>query len=204
MVEEYFEFLDLIGNQGIGILHADSTFSPRWNATIEMERTDCRGDLSFMTNVSSIKDLVLKWSWNKKKSYLPKSADHIPDENEDFGRILRQCYKFGDIHKLTKTCFVAEEVEDNEEMRDDVNEGVIDEPDADEDNIHFLQPDEVAKIKEYDEELLAKIPLPGAPKEETERRKKWLKIPQKARLAILVERRTKNGDICHEVFSRTS
>ena len=51
MVEEYFEFLDLIGNQGIGILHADSTFSPRWNATIEMERTDCRGDLSFMTNI---------------------------------------------------------------------------------------------------------------------------------------------------------
>ena len=79
---------------------------------------------------------------------------------------------------------VAEEVEDNIEMRDDVNEGVIDEPDDEEEDIKFLQPDEVARIKEYEEELLSKIPLPGAPKEEAERRKKWLKILQKARLAI--------------------
>ena len=113
------------------------------------------------------------------KSYLPKSADHIPDENEDFGYVLRQCYRLGDIHKLAKTCFVAEEVEDNMEMRNDANEGVIDEPDDDEEDVKFLQPDEVARIKEYEEELLSKIPLPGAPKEEAERRKKWLKIPKK-------------------------
>ena len=32
--------------------------------------------------------------------------------------------------------------------------------------------------------MLEKIPLPGIPKQESERRKQWIKIPKKARLAI--------------------
>ena len=61
---------------------------------------------------------------------------------------------------MAKTCFVAEEIEDNMEMRDDVNEGVIDEPDADEDEIKFLQPDEVARIKEYEKNYYQRFRCP--------------------------------------------
>jgi len=127
-VTEYFEFLDLISGQGIGILHIDSIASPRWNETIEMESTDCRGDLSFITNVPEVREEILRWSWNKRKSYLPKSVDHIPDANEDFGKVLKKCYELSDVHKLAETCFVVEKVEDRRDVREDINEGVIDEP----------------------------------------------------------------------------
>ena len=184
MIDEYFAFLDLIANQGIGVLHVDSRFSPRWNKMTDMERHDCRGDLSFITNVPEIKDVMIDWSWNKMKSYMPKSADHIADEDEEFGTVLKLCYQKSDVHKLAKTCFVAEEIEDREDLREDINEGAIDEPEDPEEGNEFLSPDEIARLKEIEEEMLAKIPLPGAPIQESETRKKWIKPLRKARLAI--------------------
>ena len=63
-------------------------------------------------------------------------------------------------------------------MRENENDGVIDEPDP-EDGDEFMEPEEIAHLKEVEEEMLSKIPLPGAPKQEAERRKKWIKFHRK-------------------------
>ena len=82
------------------------------------------------------------------------------------------------MHNLAKTCFVVEEHEDREDLKVDENEGAIDMPDLeddDEEGDKILPLEDISKLKEMEEEMLAKIPFPGAPPQEAERRKQWMK-----------------------------
>jgi hypothetical protein len=57
----YFEFLDAMSTRGISILHVDTSANLRWNDNFDLcklHRTDCRGNLSFVTNVEGIKHKV--------------------------------------------------------------------------------------------------------------------------------------------------
>ena len=44
--------------------------------------------------------------------------------------------------------------------------------------------DDISRLVEKEEELLESIPLPGYPTDEKERRKQWLSIPRRTRIAI--------------------
>ncbi len=92
--------------------------------------------------------------------------------------LLRVCYGQADAHRLSSICCVGELIEE-EQLEQEVPV-TLDLPDDDD----FLLPHEVAEMKAKEEELLEQIPLPGAPTEESARRKKWIGIPRRARAAI--------------------
>ena len=76
----YFEFLDAMSTRGISILHIDTGANLRWNDGFDFSkshRTDCRGNLSFVTNVDAIKSEVEDWSWNGVRTSAPRSTEDI-------------------------------------------------------------------------------------------------------------------------------
>ncbi len=84
------------------ILILDDNFTRRWEApewqemmylenslTGEtVERTCCRGDLSFMTDSPYLKEKIEQWSSTDNRHVCPRSIDDCRDEDSGFGRVL--------------------------------------------------------------------------------------------------------------------
>ena len=135
-----------------------------------------RGNLSFATNVDGIRHIVQDWSWNQDKHYAPKSYQDIP--SDDFANVVLRCHNEADLDMLVKTAFVTEM---NTEERGERESQTLDAPD-DDDGTPIPHEIEEALIRE--EEMLEELPLPGQPRDEVERKRKWLKLPRRARAAI--------------------
>ena len=52
---------------------------------------------------------------------------------------MKLCYQESDVHNLAKTCFVAEEFEEDEDLKEDINGGAIDIPDDPEEGKYFFR-----------------------------------------------------------------
>ena len=77
----------------------------------------------------------------------PKEFITFADEDEEFGTVLKLCYQKSDVHNLAKTCFVAEEIEDREDLKMGENDGAIDIPDLEddvEDGDRILPPEDIS------------------------------------------------------------
>jgi len=94
-----------------------------------------------------------------------------------FASVIHRAYILADLEYHCRNCFVGLY---EQEAREEEDVQFLDDVDSDEEPI----PIEIENAVIRDEELLEEIPLPGAPVAEAARRKKWLKIPRRARTAI--------------------
>ncbi len=77
-------------------------------------------------------------------------------------------------------------LEELEESRANGRTVTLDGPDSDEEegDAVDMSPEEIGELQAREQDLLDSVPLPGVPVQEADRRKRWLKIPRKARAAI--------------------
>ena len=103
-------------------------------------------------------------------------------QSERFQELMVDVIKEAELQSLSRVCFVAEDKTEELLERDEVLDAV------DSDDEEYFKatrlPTEVEDALIKEEELLEEIPLPGFPTHELERKKKWLKIPRRARTAI--------------------
>ena len=119
----------------------------------------------------------------RKTSRYPKGTDNL--QEAEFADISGGIAETQHLDKVVDNAFVGTEEAEAERdvlnidgVRDVLNiDGVLDDGDV------AQQVDDDAAIDD-EEELLEKIPLPGNPVTEQERKKKWMVLPRRARIAI--------------------
>ena len=94
----YFAYLDALARNGTAVLHVDTQANGRWNSNFEMPRYDCRGNISFATNVPEIEQLMTSWSWTGDKVVAPRATDDV--NGRDFKNMFKKCHSLGDMHRL--------------------------------------------------------------------------------------------------------
>ena len=170
--------------RGVTSLIADTHFACRWDQQ-EQEVTHCKGDLAFATNSSSLSQRVEAWSKANEHGN-PRSTDDIVES--EFVDVMTDWVVQDHMDKSMASAFVGTE-EDNEERSAWTEKGsssssssspiddVADSGDATVDA-------DTTKAADEEADLMDKMPLPGFPENEKERRKLWLGIPRRARVAI--------------------
>ena len=163
---------------GSKILHLDTQANFRWSPEIEIPIKYCRGNLSFLSNSEVLSTQVESWSWKGDRHHAPRCLADIHES--DFGDIVAKAHSEAEIEWLTKAMFpiacVAEDLLEAEDKKDYID-------DASDDPATQL-PEGVEEMLLKEEEILEQIPMPGVPGHEETRRKVWLDLPRRARVAI--------------------
>ena len=145
-------------------MHVDTQFNMRWDDNFELNqnRTDCRGNLSFVTDVDEIRKEIEDWSWLHCRSYAPKSTEDITEDQVK--SILQACHKHAETHCVISVAFAGELA--LEELEEEAAEGrttTLDGPDTDDEgdaNVD-MSPEEVGELQAREQDLLDSVPLPG-------------------------------------------
>ena len=143
-----------------------------------VERTCCRGDLSFMTDSPYLKEKIEQWSSTDNRHVCPRSIDDCRDEDSGFGRVLLEAMAEHCEDGEAYAAFPADMMQEEHEER-----GPIDSIEGPEDTRMPLT-GEPTPLEEEEQNLLDEMPLPGMPKDEAERRRLWAGVPRRARAAI--------------------
>ena len=169
------------------IVIVDNRNSGRWKA-LNITPSFGKGDASYFSNSEAAKDLLFDWS-NTLEDGRPRSIQDF--DSGEFAACIRQCAEEIHLNKMS-TRFVGtqEDVEEDLEEENPLSEHFIDSIMTDVDKGPWTDPNDkdvtVAAEEEIDREaeLLEELPLPGNPKQERERKAKWLALPRRARIAI--------------------
>jgi hypothetical protein len=148
---------------------ADTRHTVRWTDT---NPTLCRGDLAFYCNNKDISNELVEWAKYRDNGN-PRCTDDLGDAQ--FADVLAGLAESHHIDKCVDAAFAGTEeaaAESDQHVIDAVNEPE-DEASADPAGIH-----------DDEQDLLERIPLPGNPKSERERKKLWLLLPRRARITI--------------------
>ena len=164
-----FEYARELLQSSRACIIADSRNTPRWGSIIP---TRCRGDLAFACNVESIGAELLRWAEENERGN-PHSIDDI--EGNEFADLLGGIAEDYHLDQCVDAAFVGtEEAAAESEPIDAILEPGDLAPDG---------PDEET-MRDDENDLLEKVPLPGHPLQEKERRAKWLALPRRTRIAI--------------------
>jgi len=148
---------------------ADTRHSDRW---ANVSPTLCRGDLAFHCNDKGISSELIEWA-KKRDNGNPRCTDDL--EEMQFADVLAGLAESHHIDKCADTVFVG-----TDEAAAEADPKIIDAVIGQEDEA-FADP---AGIHDDEQDLLEKIPLPGNPESEQQRKKLWLSLPRRARIVI--------------------
>jgi hypothetical protein len=158
------------------VVVADDHHSERWNH-LALDERRCKGDLAFFSNNRTILEQLYEWSCEDEDNGIPKCVEHTEDPS--FGDLLKGIAEDSRIDGLCSAAFAGslEEEDEPKEAKvpidgiqgdDDIGPGSMDNADE----------------RDLEADMLEQLPLPGYPQKEQERRKKWLEIPRRTRIAI--------------------
>ena len=180
-LEVHFILEDL-AEYGQEIIYLSRQFGDGQPKFQNLRRYDGQGNITIWTNSEAAASVVERWIWTDSKYRAPRCLADVQDES--FARSLRQIINQSALDFEVKTAFPAEFHE--EEQAEQVP---IDVPET-EDHATSSRatpsrtPMDAQDALEREADMLEQIPMPGVPKDEYERRRKWLTLPRKARVAI--------------------
>ena len=148
---------------------ADTRHTDRWSGVAP---TLCRGDLAFHCNDTGVMKELVEWA-KERDNGNPRCTDDL--EETQFADVLAGLAESHHLDKCVDAAFVG-----TEEAAAETEAPVID---------GIFSPEDEAKADPKDvfddeQDLLEKIPLPGNPTAEQERKKIWLSLPRRARITI--------------------
>jgi hypothetical protein len=173
------EFVDDQMKAGKTCVIADSRHTDRWSGC---EPALCRGDLAFHCNDSGITKELVEWARIRDNGN-PRCTDDLAEPQ--FADVLSGLAESHHLDKCVDAAFVGTEeaTAENKEAIAENNETIREAIDAVYGPEDELKADEV-EARDEEADLLEKIPLPGNPVSERERKKIWLSLPRRARIVI--------------------
>ena len=148
---------------------ADTRHTDRWTG---VSPTFCRGDLAFYCNDKGICSELTEWA-KERDNGNPRCTDDLGEAQ--FADVLAGLAESHHLDKLVDAAFAG-----TEEAAAEADPRIIDAIHGPEDKA-FADP---ADVHDDEQDLLEKIPLPGNPQGEQERKKIWLSLPRRARITI--------------------
>ena len=145
---------------------ADSRHTGRWNDT-NTKPVLCRGDLAFRCDDPTVTKELLEWS-RRRENGNPRCVEDL--DEVQFADIIGSIAETHHLDRVVDTAFVGTEEADAERIPIDAIEEEKDR--AMQDN---------AEAYDDEQDLLERIPLPGDPTGERDRKTKWLALPRRAR-----------------------
>ena len=119
---------------------------------------------------------LYEWSYEDEENGIPKCIEHTEDPS--FADLLKGIAEDSRLDGLCSTAFVGS-LEEESEPRE--NKTPIDGIEGDKDIGENM---DNADDRDLEADMMEQLPLPGYPQKEQDRRKKWLEIPRRTRIAI--------------------
>jgi hypothetical protein len=162
-------FVDEQMTAGKTCVIADTRHTDRWSG---VGPTLCRGDLAFHCNNKEITKELVEWA-KKRDNGNPRCTDDL--QETQFADVLAGLAESHHMDMCVDAAFVG-----TEEFSAETDPRIID---------GIFGPEDEAKTdpaETFDDEqdLLERIPLPGNPQSDQQRKKIWLSLPRRARIAI--------------------
>jgi hypothetical protein len=148
---------------------ADTRHTDRWTG---VSPTLCKGDLAFYCNHTEIIGELVSWA-KARDNGNPRCTDDL--EEPEFADVLAGLAEAHHMDKCVDAAFVGTE-EAAAEPKTPGIDGIFGPED--------LGKEDPADVHDDEQDLLERIPLPGNPQSEQQRKKIWLSLPRRARIAI--------------------
>ena len=149
---------------------ADTRHTDRWSG---IDPTLCRGDLAFYCNDTGIGKELLEWA-KERDNGNPRCTDDL--EETQFADVLAGLAETHHLDKCVDAAFAGTEEAAAEAEAPVVIDGIFSSADE--------KKEEATDAYDDEQDLLEKIPLPGNPQSEQQRKKLWLSLPRRARITI--------------------
>ena len=165
---------------GRSLIVTDVTNTPRWDQWLKVlgmsdnDITDCNEDLAILSNLSSVRREIEKCAYTDHLG-LPRSIESLEDES--FAELLAYVCEEEYLNTLMYNAFVGTQEDDAEKESTEPIDNILDNDDVADDV-------DAAAAADAEAEPLERLPLPGNPKHERERKRLWLALPRRARIAI--------------------